>query len=337
MKRRRRGVPKPGGSAETEAAVTRGLKWLAGQQLNDGSWKLNAPQENEVGATSLALLPLLASGHTHKLDAKNPYDKVIDKGLKFLIRSQDADTGYFGGTMYAHGMATIAICEAYGMSKDPALKKPAQTAINLIVKAQHEGGGWRYTPAQNSGDMSIFGWQAMALKTGQAAGLDVADATLKNAKMFLNCCGNDDEGYCYTPGASSTMRLTAIGLMTRQHLENWGPKDKRMIKAVDAFIKTNPPDRHDVYYTYYATNVMFQLGGKSWREWNEKMREFLLQNQDKNDKSEQFGSWSPERDPWGQAGGRLMVTSLNLLTLQVYYRHAPLPLRARDKENEKGK
>ena len=326
-----------GGSAETEAAVTRGLKWLAGQQQQDGNWKLDAQQENEVGATALALLPLLASGHTHQADAKNPYDKVIDKGLKFLIRSQDAGTGYFGGSMYAHGLATIAICEAYGMSKDPALKKPAQAAINLIVKAQHEGGGWRYAPTQAPGDMCIFGWQAMALKAGQAAGVDIPDAVFKNAKVFLNSCGNDDEGYSYTPGAASTVRLTAVGLVSRQHLEGWGPKDQRMIKAADTFIKTNPPDRHDAYYNYYATNVMFQLGGKGWREWNEKMRVFVLQNQDKNDKGEHFGSWSPERDTWGRAGGRLMVTSLNLLTLQVYYRHAPLPQRAPDKEDDRRK
>jgi RNA polymerase sigma factor (sigma-70 family) len=326
-----------GGSIETEAAVVRGLKWLAAQQQNDGSWKLDAQQENGVGATALGLLPFLASGHTHKPEARNPYDKTVDNGLKFLIRAQDKNSGYFGGTMYAHGLAAIAICEAYGMSKDPALKKPAQAAINLIVKAQHEGGGWRYSPAQAPGDMSIFGWQAMALKTAQAAGLDVPAAALKNAKVFLNSCGNDDEGYSYTPGGASTMRLTAVGLMSRQHLEAWGPKNERMTKAVDAFIKTNAPDRHDVYYTYYATNVMFQLGGKSWREWNEKMRAFLVQNQDKNDKGEHFGSWSPDRDPWGRAGGRLMITSLNLLTLQVYYRHAPLPTRERDADDSKKK
>ena len=326
-----------GGAAETEAAVARGLKWLAAQQQNDGSWKLDTQQENTAGATALALLPLLASGHTHKAEAKNPYDKVVDKGLKFLLLSQDANTGYFGGRMYGHGLATMAICEAYGLSKDPALKKPAQAAINLIVNAQHQGGGWRYAPAPSPGDMSVFGWQVMALKTGQAAGLDVPDAVLKNAKTFLNSCNNDDEGYSYTPGAGSTTRVTAIGLMSRQHLENWGPKNQRLIKGVDGFIKTNPPNRHDVYYTFYATNVMFQLGGKSWRQWNEKMREFLLQNQEKDANNKDVGSWSPERDPWSQAGGRLMVTSLNLLTLQVYYRHAPLPDRMRDKGDDQGK
>jgi RNA polymerase sigma factor (sigma-70 family) len=326
-----------GGSPETEAAVARGLKWLSLQQQKDGRWKINGQREYDAGATALALLPMLASDHTHKPAARNPYDKTIDRGLQFLIRTQNADTGYFGGNMYVHGLATMAICEAYGLSQDPALKKPAQAAVNLIVKAQHQGGGWRYTPAPEAGDLSIFGWQVMALKTAQAAGLDVPDAAFKNAKIFLDSCCQPGEGYSYTPTSPSTNRLTAVGLMSRQHLEGWGPKNQRMIAAVDAFITTNPPDHHDAYYTYYASNVMFQLGGKSWREWNEKMRAFLLQNQDKNDKGENFGSWSPERDPFGPGGGRLMVTSLNLLTLQVYYRHAPLPTRERDAEESKKK
>ena len=40
-----------------------------------------------------------------------------------------------------------------------------------------------------------------------------------------------------------------------------------------------------------------------------------------------IGSWSPDhptRDRWGHAGGRLYMTAMNLLMLEVYYRHMPL-------------
>jgi hypothetical protein len=100
-----------------------------------------------------------------------------------------------------------------------------------------------------------------------------------------------------------------------------------MIKAVSGIINANPPARQDVYYYYYATQVMHHFGGESWKKWNEKMREYLISKQDKNDKNASFGSWSPAGDPWGRAGGRLMITSLNLLTLEVYYRYLPLYYR----------
>ena len=327
-----------GGTTESEAAVTRGLKWLVRQQMPDGRWMLNSPnlpdkdrgaEGNDIAGTALGLLPLLAAGKTHKPAKGNEYDKVIDKGLKFLIRSQDAKTGYFGSSMYAHGLASIAICEAYGLSQDPVLRRPAQNAINLLINSQHENGGWRYGPSKTpQGDMSISGWQIMALKSAQMAGLDVPPVAVSRSKSFLeSCCNKDNEGYSYVANGGATPRMTAVGLLCRQYMENWGPSHPRMIKAISTQIKNNPPNRQDVYYYYYATQVMHHFGGEPWREWNEKMRESLIAKQDKNDKSAHFGSWSPQGDPWGRAGGRLMITSLNLLTLEVYYRYLPLYYR----------
>ena len=123
--------------------------------------------------------------------------------LQFLSQErQDKRTGYFGGGMYAHGLATIAMCEAYGMTQDPNLRRPAQMAINYIVSAQHDAGGWRYSPGQ-AGDTSVAGWQVMALKSAQMAGLDVPELTMKKAQNFVEavCAKDADEGYPrYLPG-----------------------------------------------------------------------------------------------------------------------------------------
>lgn len=325
-----------GGTDASEAAVARGLKWLVRQQMTDGRWMLNSPnlpdkdrgsESNDIAGTALGLLPFLAAGKTHKPVAKNEYDKVVDKGLKYLIRSQDQKTGYFGVSMYAHGLATIAMCEAYGLSQDPLLRRPAQAAINLLVRIQHEGGGWRYGPSKQAGDLSVSGWQMMALKSAQMSGLDVPSMTIAKSKSFLQSCCGQDEGYTYTPGGGSTARMTAVGLLCRQYMENWGPSHPRMIKAIQGIIKNNPPDRQDVYYYYYATQVMHHFGGEEWKNWNEKMREYLIKTQEGNNNSAHFGSWSPQNDQWGRAGGRLMMTSLNLLTLEVYYRYLPLYYR----------
>ncbi len=161
-----------GGTKESEAAVTRGLQWLARHQMPDGRWMLDDPRfkdkgsANDIAGTAFGLLPLLGAGKTHKAAKDNPYDKPIEKALLFLIKKQDKRTGNFGGGMYSHGLATIAMCEAYGLSQDPNLRRPAQMAINYIVQAQHDGGGWRYSPGQ-AGDTSVVGWQVMALKSAR--------------------------------------------------------------------------------------------------------------------------------------------------------------------------
>lgn len=326
-----------GGTTKSEAAVAMGLKWLVRQQLPDGRWMLNSPnladkdrgaEANDIAGTALGLLPLLAAGKTHKPEKGNEYDKVVDKGIKFLMRQQDQKSGYFGVSMYAHGLATIAMCEAYGLSQDPVLRKPAQSAVNLLINTQHENGGWRYGPTKTpQGDMSISGWQIMALKSAQMAGLDVPPVTMNRAKAFLNSCAAADEGYGYVGNGSSTPRMTAVGLLCRQYIENWGPAHPRMIKAIANHLKTNPPNKQDVYYYYYATQVMHHFGGEAWKEWNDNLRESLIKKQETNLTSPNNGSWSPAGDPWGKAGGRLMITSLNLLTLEVYYRYLPLYYR----------
>jgi hypothetical protein len=324
-----------GGTAKSEASVTLGLRWLVKQQLSDGRWTLGtANNPRSTAATALGLLPFLAAGKTHKAASNNPYDKNIEKGLNYLKRMQDKDPkserfGFFaGGDMYDHGLATIAICEAYGLSQDPALRPYAQHALNLIVKAQGDVGSWDYGAAKSGrSDMSVSGWQIMALKSGQMAGLVVPKVAIDRVKNDLSgTCNSRDEGYGYEYRSGSTYRMTAVGLLCRQYMENWGPANPQMQKAIKNFIKTHPPTTQDCYYYYYATQVMHHFGGEDWKQWNDVMREELIRKQ-VSAKGSNEGSWDPAGDPWGGSGGRMMVTCLNLLTLEVYYRYLPLYYR----------
>src|SRR5262249_38330462 len=148
----------------------------------------------------------------------------------------------FGGNMYSQGLATIAICEAYGLSQDPKLRKPAQLAVTYIVQAQHTEGGWRYSP-RTPGDTSVVGWQVMALKSAQMAGLDVPDNTMKKAIRFLDsACDTGSEGYSYVPNSGAAPTMSAVGLLCRQYLQSWGPKNGRMINGVENWIRKNPPN-----------------------------------------------------------------------------------------------
>ncbi len=325
-----------GGTKESEACVTRGLQWLMRVQSPDGKWSIQGPfkdqgtHNDDVAGTAFGLLPLLGAGKTHK--AKDaPYDKPIEKALWFLIRKQNKQTGALSNGMYAHGLATIAMSEAFGLSQDPNLKRPAQMAVNYIINAQHEAGGWRYGPKQ-AGDTSVVGWQVMALKSAQMAGLEVPDHVMKKAIRYLDdVCDSGNEGYGYTAkGSSPTM--SAVGLLCRQYLQSWGPQNIRMITGIDKHVKNHPPSLANMYYSYYATQVMHHFGGQAWKDWNSRMRDMLVKSQDKV--GAESGSWNPKGAGHAAAGGRLMQTSLCLLTLEVYYRHLPLYYREAGNQKE---
>ena len=191
-----------GGTKDSERAVAAALNWLARHQLPGGNWSLGNYQQvckdatctgkgsavSDAAATAMALLPFLAAGQTHR--EKGPYKRNIEAGLFWLVNNQKPDGDLSAGSgqrMYTHGLATICMCEAYGLSHDPKVRESAQKAINFIVAAQNPGrGGWHYhgTPDE-PGDTSVVGWQIMGLKSGIMAGLDVPAATLTGASKWL--------------------------------------------------------------------------------------------------------------------------------------------------------
>jgi hypothetical protein len=272
-----------GGDAKTEEAVAAGLQWLAKQQRADGGWGVEG-RESNIGPTGLGLLPLLGSGDTHK---RGVYAKNISKGLDYLLRGQKSDGSFdlLHGSMYDQGLATIVICEAYGMSRDERLKLPAQKAINYIVAAQHQGGGWRYKPKE-AGDTSVTGWQFMALKAGETAGLIVPAECFQRVALFLDSVTAPDGGYGYQ-GPQSTPTNTAIGMVCRQYM-GWKADRAEMREGIEILKTHSPPlGGTSVYYYYYATQAMREVGGEEWESWNSKMREMLIQRQ-------KAGSWSAE-------------------------------------------
>lgn len=321
-----------GGTEETEQAVANGLQWLARHQVGDtGAWQLDGKfpdkgNKNDTAGTAFGLLPFLGAGFTHQTDKTNPHDQVVEKGLGVLLQVQDQEKGSFNRDSYANALAALAVIEAYGMTGDPKLKEPAQRGVDFIASAQHVNGGWRYSPGQ-AGDTSVTAWCVQVLVAARRAGLKVDAGTLKKASRYFDsvCDEGKTEGYGYVePHPTPTM--TAAALVSREGLTSWGPQNLRLVKAVDNFIKPNYPGlKKDVYYYYYAHHAARMSGGETWDVWNKKMRTVLVKTQDKDKaRPETFGSWSPVGDQWGGTGGRLMVTAMNLMMLEEYYRHPAL-------------
>lgn len=336
-----------GGTDGSEAAVAAALKWFAEHQNLDGSWSFDhrtgpcqgrCPDAGKLhdcrtGATAMALLPFLGAGQTHK---EGTYKETVRRGLYFLTSQmrvkneggrQAGDLAQGGGSMYSHGLSAIVLCEAYAMTQDRTLLGPAQLALNHIVYAQDPiGGGWRYAPRQ-PGDTSVVGWQLMALKSGHMAYLAVPPATVQGAIKFLDSVQADGGAkYGYTgPGAGPG--TTAVGLLCRMYL-GW-KQDHPALKRGVEFLSQRGPSPNNMYYNYYATQVMRQYcgdpgspGHEMWEKWNTKMRDQLVSTQDKNGHAK--GSWYFGGEHGSERGGRVYCTSMATMILEVYYRHMPI-------------
>lgn len=329
-----------GATPDSEDAVSHGLRWLQAHQSPNGSWHFDlklSPCEGLCGdsgtepsttaATGLALLAFLGRGETH---FEGEYQDTVKRGLYYLT-SQMHSTSQGGdlrdqGRMYAQGIATIALCEAYAMTRDRALEPFAQQAIDFIVNAQdRRGGGWRYIPGE-PGDTTVTGWQLMALKSGQMAYLRVPFDTLRDATRFLDSVQFDGGSrYKYQPRVKHGPEFTntAIGLLCRMYT-GWEADNPALRRGVEQLSLEGPSmlgPSADMYYNYYATQIMHQWGGENWKRWNDRLRDFLVQTQ--SHEGHESGSWNFSG---GQAarGGRLYNTAMSIMTLEVYYRHMPL-------------
>ena len=328
-----------GGSEATEAAVARALVWLVKQQGRNGLWSLKGPyadggsQENNLAATAMALLALQGAGNVPQ---QGKHRAAVNRGWRALLARQESD-GRFDFTpmpnhhaLYSHAQATIALCELYGMTKDETYELPARRAIAYAVATQGKNGGWRYEPGAE-GDMSVTGWFLMALKSGQMAGLEVPEETFAGIVRFLDAVASDGGSrYSYrveVPGLQPkqiTPAVSAEGLLCRQYL-GWPRNDKRLVAGLEQVFAARPFDlskEKDVYAWYYVTQVAHHMGGEPWERWNTRMRELLPAAQVQQGR--EAGSWNPDLDLWGSAGGRLYMTCFCTYMLEVYYRHLPL-------------
>jgi len=336
-----------GGTDASEKAVELALRWLARNQHRDGYWDADAHGAGKVrvdehgvnrqyagrhadtGLTALSLLAFLGAGYTHE---EGPYAKTVDKAIDWLI-AQQTDDGFLGGKathyakMYCHGMATYALAEAYSMQSDKTtdtrIRRPLLKAVKYILDNQNPtDGGWRYLKGQIS-DMSMFGWQLMALKSAEIAGVRIPDSSKKLMVKFLlaHSFGPKKGLSAYQKDYPVTDTMTAEALFCKQIFRI--PREHPACKEAVDYLMERLPRRSklNLYYWYYGTLAMFQYGGPEWKKWNDAVRAALVAEQTTT--GDNAGCWEP-RGPWGPYGGRVFSTAMSALCLEVYYRFLPL-------------
>ncbi len=314
-----------GGSDGTEKAIRASLRWLAENQEEDGRWdskKHGAKGKFDTGNAGLALLCFFGWGARH--DREGEYQDHVQLALDYLLKIQKDNGDLSGqGLMYCHSIASIALCEAYGISRDERLRDPAERAIAYTLAAQSKSrGGWRYNPGEDS-DTSITGWQYMALHSARLAGLKVPEENFERARKWLDQAGGGRHGglYGYQGPGTKWPAMIATGMFCRQ-LDLVPPTSPMQIESARQ-LKMRPmkTSRPDYYYIYYATLALYQHQGSIWQDWNESLKDILPRVQEKTGSN--AGSWDPSSG-LARNGGRITSTTLATLSLEVYYRILPI-------------
>lgn len=309
---------------EVEAAVARGLDYLAHQQQPDGSIGTDGPK---LATTALSLMAFLASGHTPDV---GKHGAAVCAATEFLIK-QLPDDGYFGkvdgSRMYGQGICTLALAEVYGTETDDALRARIRAALDrslkVILTAQQvqKGapfpGGWRYEPQSADSDLSLSGWNALALRAAQNAGMNVPKEPIGRAVAFvLRCYNAEQHGFGYQPGNESSAGMTGVGMLNLCLLD---AAERPEVRAAAKFLVDHPLNDGTPmpYYTaYYMTQASFQAGEPAWSSVWRPTRERILAHQ------EAPGSWPQSAS--GQEPGRTYATAMSVLTLSVPFRLLPV-------------
>jgi hypothetical protein len=327
-------------------AVARALRWLSEHQLPDGSWspdhrlcpkcsgKCGNPgtlKHHRFTATGLAILAFLGSGQTHK---DGEYKRNVYQGISWLMRNMHAQTGQMyqpAEGMAAHGIATLALCEAYGMTNDRSLLAPCKKAIAFSLAAQDPlGGGWGNEPRQ-PGDMIATGWQLLALKSARLAYIKVPPQMVLGVTNFLNSVESGSGATYGRTNPQPDAASTAIGLLCRMHL-GWKKDNEALVRGVAALDRAGLA-KHDLIRDFFAAQVLHHCGGEEWKRFLAGLQAELVHTQATD--GHEKGSWFSRSGKLSEERGRHYVTCLNCMILQVPYRYLPLHVtEANDRTHE---
>lgn len=319
---------------EVDSAVSSALTFLRQSQQRDGCWLANGfGAAQSPGISGLCIMAFLSAGHT---PTEGPHAAAITNGIRWVLKQQQR-SGLIGGVdsfdMYHHGICTLMLAEVVGMTDGTLAEEVRQRlvkAVELILKAQRTSGmakgGWRYTAVGADADLSVTGWQLLALRAAKNVGCDVPSSAIDSAIEYVRRCYDDPRGaFAYMPANYLTVPCTGTGILCFELAGKGSHRAKESLRA-GSYILRNPPtldQAHCFYGLYYCSQAMFQLGENHWDAYRAKLLDLLLRNQQKN------GSWTG-RDLEAQKAGVHYTTAMGVLALTVEYRLLPIYQRGND-------
>jgi squalene-hopene cyclase-like protein len=343
------------GGEPARKAIAGGLRWLAAHQHENGHWDADGFQDRCTGAkcsgegyalfdpgiTGIALLAFLSAGET---PTAGPHRATVKRGLKYLRINQDPE-GCIGPRTtsrftYNHAFATLALIEVAARTGSKLWRSTAQKAVDFAVLCQNPGKGWRYGVRPQDSDTSLTCWMVLVMRTADASGLKVPKSAFTGARAWIDEVTDKATGRaCYVPNCEGAARpqdimdefpaeksasMTAAALFTRLLLGE--PAKAKVNRLAVKHCLTLPPVWNpsagsvDMYYWSAGSLAFFQMGGASWKRWNDLLLKAVLPHQEKAGCL--AGSWKPA-GPWGREGGRVYSTALMTLALQTCFRYPP--------------
>ncbi|WP_425614009.1 squalene--hopene cyclase [Anatilimnocola sp. NA78] len=336
----------------SEAALDRGLEWLARNQGPEGNWK-----SNDLGLVSMGALAFLAAGHA---PGRGKYGREVDKALDYVV-SHAKPSGLLNVSdaqrdMYNHGLATFVLGQAHGMtaSRDRRLNRVLDGALKLITNVQCDDGGWDYKAhrQKNGHDLSLVVMQAKALRSAVDSGLEVPpeviDQAIKSVRDHYAAKGDRRASeaeqmkmpgqFTYSRGGGGgTIAMAAAGVVCMQEFGQYD--DWRIGKNMDvisAAVKEIPKARDrngsmpfDAYTLYYVGQALYQVNGDPWKECYPLLREYLVTSQELDEKNAaHHGSWrdngAKTNGHVGGPEGQLYATSVGCFILAIPNRYLPI-------------
>ena len=306
----------------TEQTIRAALKYLSSKRNGNGSWATGEGDRQELAMTGYVIMAYLAAG---QLPDEGEFGKDVTAGMNFLLNTvrPDGTMQPNGHYMYGHGIASIALAELYGQTKDPRIRPKLELVIRLIINSQNQKGGWRYQPRIGDDDISVTVLQCVALRAAKNAGLDVPQATLDRAVGYVRTCYHERSGgFTYQPrGGDPGFARTAAAIYSLQVCGQYD--DPRVRTGADFLFDKGLTDRQ--WFTYghfYAAPAMYMVGGSDWKRWYEQMREVLLEPRAVQRQGD-LAWWEPKWDG-GRGVGPVYCTAVYTSILAMPYHYVPL-------------
>lgn len=301
----------------------KGLDYLQKTQRQDGAWPSGGPGQQGAGLNGICLMAFLASGSDPNF---GPYAATVHKGLEYIIKNQNASTGYLGGSMYHHGFGMLALAEAYGIVHESNLWKNGKSgstrsigqALELSVRAavtsqsQNPNKSWRYSPQATDADTSVAGAVLMGLLAARNAGIEVPDKAVNSALGYFKSMTSPNGNVGYAGGiggfgdslARSSIATLVFAIARQKDKDNYKNTVEYLRKNVDNTGQSSWP----FYTRYYQAQAFFQADYEAWQLWNRRLIREVKAMQ----------------GPDGSVQGSAYSTGMSLLALGLNYRFLPI-------------
>lgn len=311
---------------KTEAAIARGMQYLARAQARDGSWRNEGRYGRyPVAMSSLAGLALAMGGNT---PTQGKYAPQVDRVVKYLLGSATSSGLISRGAedarpMYGHGFSMLLLGQLYGMEEDVRrqrrIKEVLDGGIELTSRSQSRLGGWIYRPFTGGDEGSVTITQVQALRSCRNAGLAVPKEVIDAAMKYLEISSNSDGGIAYRAGQRGPSRppITAAAVCCWFNAGQYDhPLAKRALEYAKRHIHVSGVGQGHYFYAHlYLAQALYLAGEGEWDAYFPKMRDQLLALQRED------GSWA------GDYVGPVYDTAIALIILQLPYNQLPIMQR----------